>query len=406
MATKRDYYEVLGLERTASDDDIKRAFKRLAIKYHPDRNKDPDAGEKFQEINEAYQVLSDPAKRQAYDAGGFEAVDGSFGGGAGQGFDPFGGAGAGADFADIFDTIFGGAAGGRSRQRRSSGPVPQRGRDMRVVIDLTLEEAVKGITKDIKLNVLSTCPECHGEGTNDPKSRKECPYCHGSGVLVQSNGIFRVQRTCSHCNGEGTVLTKPCKRCNGSGRVLQQRTVKINIPGGLDTGQYVTLAGEGESGIHGGPSGDLIAVVRIKEHKLFKRDGDNLYCEVPISFTTAALGGKVTVPTLDGKIALTIEPGTQTGTTFRLANKGIQPPIAGRRKGHLFCTVVVETPVNLTDYQKDLLKKLDESLSGEESSGDVKGNAAQSKSKSSDSQPSIKKFIDNMAEFFKNSGQK
>ena len=329
-------YEVLGVDRKASDDDIKRAFKRLAIKYHPDRNKDPDAGEKFQEINEAYQVLSDPAKRQAYDAGGFEAVDSSFGGGAGQGFDPFGG--AGADFADIFDTIFGGAAGGRSRQRRSSGPVPQRGRDMRVVIDLTLEEAVKGITKDIKLNVLSTCPECHGEGTKDPKSRKECPYCHGSGVLVQSNGIFRVQRTCSHCNGEGTVLTKPCKRCNGSGRVLQQRTVKINIPGGLDTGQYVTLAGEGESGIHGGPSGDLIAVVRIKEHKLFKRDGDNLYCEVPISFTTAALGGKVTVPTLDGKIALTIEPGTQTGTTFRLANKGIQPPIAGRRKGHLFCT--------------------------------------------------------------------
>ena len=405
MATKRDYYEVLGVDRKASDDDIKRAFKRLAIKYHPDRNKDPDAGEKFQEINEAYQVLSDPAKRQAYDAGGFEAVDSSFGGGAGQGFDPFGG--AGADFADIFDTIFGGAGGGaRSRQRRSSGPVPQRGRDMRVVIDLTLEEAVKGITKDIKLNVLSTCPECHGEGTKEPKSRKECPYCHGSGVLVQSNGIFRVQRTCSHCNGEGTVLTKPCKRCNGSGRVLQQRTVKINIPGGLDTGQYVTLAGEGESGIHGGPSGDLIAVVRIKEHKLFKRDGDNLYCEVPISFTTAALGGKVTVPTLDGKIALTIEPGTQTGTTFRLANKGIQPPIAGRRKGHLFCTVVVETPVNLTDYQKDLLKKLDESLSGEEGKDDGKGNAAQSKSKSSDSQPSIKKFIDNMAEFFKNSGQK
>ena len=400
MATKRDYYEVLGLERTASDDDIKRAFKRLAIKYHPDRNKDPDAGEKFQEINEAYQVLSDPEKRQAYDAGGFDAVDGSFGGG--QGFDPFGGANfSGADIDDIIKTFFGEGAG-RSRQRRRSGPEPQRGRDMRVVIDLTLEEAVKGISKDIKLNVLSTCPDCHGEGTKDPKSRKECPHCHGSGVIVQSNGIFRVQRTCPNCNGEGTILTKPCKRCNGSGRVQQQRTVKINIPGGLDTGQYVTLAGEGESGVHGGSNGDLIAVIRIKEHKLFKRDGDNLYCEVPISFTTAALGGKVTVPTLDGKISLTIEPGTQTGTTYRLANKGIQPPIAGRRKGHLFCTVVVETPVNLTNYQKDLLHKLEQSLSGDESKDETKGDAAQDKGKGSNSQPLGKSFLDNMTEFFKN----
>lgn len=404
MATKRDYYEVLGVERTASDDEIKRAFKRLAIKYHPDRNKEADAGEKFREINEAYQVLSDPQKRQAYDAGGFEAVDGSFGGGGAGGFDPFGG---GDDFSEIFETIFGGGARSNRSRRRNSGPVPQRGRDMRVVIDLTLEEAVQGITKDIKLNVLSTCPDCKGEGTTDPKSRKECPQCHGSGVIVQSNGIFRVQRTCSHCNGEGYVLSKPCKRCNGAGRVLQQRTVKIHIPGGLDTGQYVTLAGAGESGLHGGPSGDLIAVVRIKEHKLFKRDGDNLYCEVPISFTTAALGGKVTVPTLDGKIALTIEPGTQTGTTYRLANKGIQPPISGRPKGHLYCTVVVETPVHLTDYQKDLLHKLEQSLNGDEST-DASDAAAASHDKKSDSgnsQPLGKRFLDNMSEFFKNLGK-
>lgn len=409
MATKRDYYEVLGVERTASEDDIKRAFKRLAIKYHPDRNKEADAGEKFREINEAYQVLSDPDKRRAYDAGGFEAVDGSFGGGGAGGFDPFGGAGGDA-FADIFETIFGGGAAGagssRSRRRRT-GPVPQRGRDMRVVIDLTLEEAVKGITKDIKLNVLSTCPDCHGAGSTDPKSRKECPYCHGSGMIVQSNGIFRVQRTCTHCNGEGYILSNPCKRCNGSGRVLQQRTVKINIPGGLDTGQYVTLAGEGESGLNGGPNGDLIAVVRIKEHKLFKRDGDNLYCEVPISFTTAALGGKVMVPTLEGKISLTIEPGTQTGTTYRLANKGIQPPLPGRPKGHLFCTVIVETPVHLNDYQKDLLHKLEQSLNGDDQKDANTGSSGSTtdKSSSADSQPKGKRFLDNMAEFFKNLGK-
>lgn len=405
MADKRDYYEVLGVERTASDDDIKRAFKRLAIKYHPDRNKEADAGEKFREINEAYQVLSDPDKRQAYDAGGFDAVNNSYGGGGGPGFNPFG---DGADFADIFETIFGGAGGGgRSRQRRKSGPVPQRGRDMRVVIDLTLEEAVKGITKDIKLNVLSECPECHGEGTKDPKSRKTCPHCHGSGVLVQSTGLFQVQRTCTYCNGEGTIISKPCKRCNGAGRIMQPKTVTIKIPGGLDTGQYVTLAGEGEAGLHGGGNGDLIAVVRIKEHKLFKRDGDNLYCEVPISFATAALGGKVTVPTLEGKLAVTIDPGTQTGTTYRLSNRGIQPPIPNRPKGHLFCTVVVETPVNLTDYQKDLLVKLEQSLDGDENSSSKGVNFAKNsdgKEKSGSHKPLVERFLDNASDFLKNLG--
>ena len=354
MATKRDYYEVLGVDRKASDDDIKRAFKRLAIKYHPDRNKDPDAGEKFQEINEAYQVLSDPEKRQAYDAGGFDAVDGSFGGG--QGFDPFGGANfSGADIDDIIKTFFGEGAG-RSRQRRRSGPEPQRGRDMRVVIDLTLEEAVKGISKDIKLNVLSTCPDCHGEGTKDPKSRKECPHCHGSGVIVQSNGIFRVQRTCPNCNGEGTILTKPCKRCNGTGRVQQQRTVKINIPGGLDIGQYVILKGEGESGVHGGPNGDLIAVVvGIGNFKHVKRDGDNIYCEIPISFTMAALGGVIWVPTLYGWAPLTITPGTQSGTLVweYNYNNGINS------QGYIRYTVVIETPVNLYPDQVNFLRQLD-----------------------------------------------
>lgn len=405
MATKRDYYEVLGVARGASDDEIKRSFKKLAIKYHPDRNKDADAGEKFREINEAYQVLSDPQKRQLYDAGGFDAVDGSRAGGGGPGFDPFGG---GGDFADIFSTIFGeqgfggmGGMGGRGRSRRPQGPVKTRGRDLRIVVTLTLEEAVQGLTKEVKINALTTCPDCHGEGTKDPKSRKECPYCHGQGVVFSQNGMFSIQRTCDHCHGEGYVVTDPCKKCNGQGRISQPRTVKIEIPGGLDTGQSVVVSGAGESGLHGGPNGDLLAVIQVKEHKLFKRDGDNLYCEVPISFATAALGGKVTVPTLEGKLAINIEPGTQTGTTYRLANKGIKASFSNRPKGHLFCTVVVETPVNLTDYQKDLLHKLEQSLDGEEKEKE----SDSSKSSESSHKPKGDSFKDNVKNFFKNLGK-
>lgn len=404
MATKRDYYEVLGVKRGATDDEIKRSFKRLAMKYHPDRNKEADAGDKFREINEAYQVLSDPAKRQAYDAGGFAAVDGSRAddGGFG-GFGGFGG--AGPEFADIFSSIFGeggfGGMGGQ-RQRRQSGPVRSRGRDLRIVVNLTLEEAVQGLTKEIKIETLTTCPDCNGEGTKDPKSRKTCPYCHGSGVTVSQQGPFAIQRTCDHCKGEGYVVTDPCKRCHGEGRIKMPHTVKINIPGGLDTGQHVVVSGAGESGQHGGPNGDLLAVIQVAEHKLFKRDGDNLYCEVPISFTTAALGGKVTVPTLDGKLAITVEPGTQTGTTFRLAGKGIKATYSNRPRGHLYCTVVVETPVNLNDYQKDLLHKLEQSLEGE--SKDSKDKKEGKNSTESGHRPKSEDFMDNMKSFFKNLG--
>lgn len=404
MATKRDYYEVLGLKRDASDEDIKRAFKRLAIKFHPDRNKDPDAGDKFREINEAYQVLSDPQKRSAYDAGGFDAVEGAQGGG--PGFDPF----AGSDFGDIFSSIFGGggfggAAGGGGRRRRRTGPVPVDGRDMRIVVNLSLEEAVRGLTKEIKLKTLVACPDCHGEGTTDPKSRKECPYCHGQGVVISQQGFFSVQRTCDHCHGEGFIVTKPCKRCNGAGRVAEERTIKINIPGGLDSGQYVTVQGAGEAGLHGGSSGNLIAVINVLEHKLFKRNGDDLYCEVPISFATAALGGKVTVPTLDGRLAITVEPGTQTGTTYRLAGKGIKPSYTSRPAGNLYCTVVVETPVNLTEYQKDLLHKLEQSLDGDEN-GEQNKDSASAKGKDNTShKPMIQTFSENVTNFFKNLGK-
>ena len=393
MATKRDYYEVLGVQKGATDDEIKRAFKRLAMKYHPDRNKDPDAGDKFREINEAYQVLSDPQKRSAYDAGGFDAVNNN----GPQGFD-FGNAG---DFGDIFESIFGSTMGGGRRQRRPSGPVRTRGRDLRIVVTLTLEEAVKGLTKEVKINALTTCPDCHGEGTKDPKSRKPCPVCHGQGVTISTNGFFSVQKTCEHCHGEGYVVTDPCKRCNGQGRISQPRNVKIEIPGGLDTGQSVIVDGAGESGLHGGPNGDVIAVIQVKEHDLFKRDGDNLYCEVPITFTTAALGGKVTVPTLDGKLAITVEPGTQTGTTYRLAGKGIKATYTNRPRGNLYCTVVVETPVNLNDYQKDLLHKLEQSFEND----DKQDSKVVNSSSSASQKPLNDSFADKVKKFFKEIGK-
>lgn len=395
MATKRDYYEVLGVARGATEDEIKRAFKRLAIKYHPDRNKEADAGDKFREINEAYQVLSDPQKRSAYDAGGFDAVNNN----GPQGFD----FGADGGFGDIFDTIFGNMGGGARRQRRPTGPVRTRGRDIRIVVTLTLEEAVKGLTKEVKLNALSTCPDCHGEGTKDPKSRKQCPYCHGQGVVFAQQGFFQIQRTCDHCHGEGYIVTDPCKTCNGQGRIKQPRNVKIEIPGGLDTGQSVVVEGAGESGTHGGPNGDVIAVIQVKEHDLFKRDGDNLYCEVPITFTTAALGGKVTVPTLDGKLAITVEPGTQTGTTYRLSGKGIKATYTNRPRGNLYCTVVVETPVKLNDYQKDLFHKLEQSF--EEEGGENK-DKSKAVGKASESQkPMSDSFTEKITKFFKDLGK-
>lgn len=399
MAAKRDYYEVLGLSKGASEEEIKRAFKRLAIKYHPDRNKDPDAGDKFREINEAYQVLSDANKRAAYDAGGFDAVDGSHADPGG-----FGGFGGFSDFQDIFSEIFGGM--NRQQNRRPSGPQPERGRDVRIVVDLTLEQAVTGLTKDVKINVLSSCPDCHGFGAKDPKDRKECPVCHGAGVVVSSNGLFRVQQTCSHCHGAGYILNKPCKTCGGSGRVKKQQTVSINIPGGLDSGQYIRVPGKGEAGINGGSAGDLLVVVNVLEHKLFKREGKDLYCEVPISFATAALGGKVEVPTLDGKKLITIEPGTQTNTVFRLQGKGIRPPYQGERAGHLYCTVIVETPVNLTEEQKDLLTKFEQSLDGDiQSAPDTKSGSSK-KNTNKAHKPALQKFVDNVSEFFSNMGKK
>lgn len=400
MAAKRDYYEVLGVSKTATDAEIKRAFKHLALKYHPDRSKTPEDGEKFREINEAYQVLSDPDKRAAYDAGGFDAVDSNGAGGFGFG--------DGADFSDIFSEIFSGfggmgGMGGSRRQRRSSEPVRERGKDVRIVIDLTLEEAVKGISKDLNVSMLSSCPDCKGIGSKTPKERIACPTCHGQGVIVQSNGFFQVRQPCHQCGGEGYLFKTPCKKCGGTGRVKQPRNVKFTIPAGIDAGQYITVSGQGEAGLHGGPNGDLIVVVNILPHKIFTRDGNNLYCEVPISFATATLGGKITVPSLEGKLSVTVEPGTQTGTTYRLTGKGIKSVSSARRIGDLMCTVKVETPVNLTDHQKELLQAFEATF--EKPSTDIEV----SKKVSADGKaqkPLMEEFAESVANFFKNLGKK
>lgn len=359
---KRDYYEVLGVARDADDATIKRAFKRLAIKYHPDHNKDPDAGDKFREINEAYQVLSDPQKRQAYDQFGFDGVNGAQGG-------PGGGAGGfdfsdlfGDGFADVFGDIFGGGRGSGARRSEQM----NQGRDMRIMVKLTLEEAVNGVQKKVNIKAQDSCPSCHGSGSKNGR-RKTCPQCHGTGQVVMQQGFFRMSQTCPHCQGTGSVPEEICPHCHGSGRVSANRTLNITIPPGVDDGSRIRLHGQGEAGINGAPAGDLFVDVSVMPHELFERDGNNLYCEVPISFTTAALGGQVEVPTLSGRINITVKPETQTGTTMRIKGKGVKS-YGTSSAGDLFCRLLVETPVRLTERQKELLREFEDSLNGKNES--------------------------------------
>lgn len=401
-AAKRDYYEVLGVAKDADEATIKRAFKRLAIKYHPDHNKDPDAGDKFREINEAYQVLSDPQKRQAYDQFGFDGVNGQpgaggnpFGAGAG-GFEDIFGSGR---FADIFGDMFGGGAGG-GRSREAAREEASRGRDMQIRLTISLEEAVRGCKKQIKLRTLDACPDCHGTGGKDGKATfSDCPHCHGTGQITAAQGFFRISQPCPYCHGTGQVIDNPCPTCKGTGRVEATRTLNVNIPAGVDTGDRMRLQGEGQAGLNGAPSGDLYVVIEVREHEIFKRDGNDLYCDLPVSFTTAALGGKVEVPTLDGKLAVTIKPETQTGTIMRLSGRGVKSVNSMRGRGDLYCKVIVETPVNLTSEQKDLLRKFEASLNGEELDDPDKQEKVRSshKPKSEGFINSVKKFFDNLS---------
>ncbi|TAN71410.1 MAG: molecular chaperone DnaJ [Methylobacter sp.] len=349
---KEDFYKLLGVDRNASDAEIKKSYRSKAMKFHPDRNKDNpvEAEAKFKQIKEAYEVLSDPKKRSAYDQFGHAGIDPSMGGGRSGGF------GGAESFSDIFGDIFG---GGRHQQRSSV----QRGSDLRYNLELTLEEAVFGTDAKIRVPVLVACGECSGSGAKKGSSPVICSTCHGHGQVRMQQGFFSVQQTCPTCRGTGKQIKDPCGVCYGQGRVQENKTLSAKIPAGVDTGDRIRLAGEGEAGEHGGPAGDLYVQVQVKDHAIFTRDGANLYCEVPISFPTACLGGELEVPTLNGKVLLKIPAETQTGKLFRLRGKGVKP-VRGGPVGDLLCKVQVETPVHLTKEQKALVEQLSESLSG------------------------------------------
>lgn len=349
---KEDFYKLLGVERNASDAEIKKSYRRLAMKYHPDRNKDnpAEAEATFKQIKEAYEVLSDPKKRSAYDQFGHAGVDPSMGAGRGG----FGAESFGDIFGDVFGDIFG---GGRGR-----GSV-QRGSDLRYNLELTLEEAVAGTEVKIRVPVLVVCGECNGSGAKKGSSPVICSTCHGHGQVRMQQGFFSVQQTCPTCRGTGKQIKDPCGKCYGQGRAQETKTLSVKVPAGVDTGDRIRLAGEGEAGERGGPAGDLYVQIQVKSHEIFTRDGASLYCEVPISFTTACLGGEIEVPTLDGKVMLKIPAETQTGKLFRLRAKGVKP-VRGGTVGDLLCRVQIETPVHLTKEQKELIQQLGDSLSG------------------------------------------
>ncbi|WP_137719378.1 molecular chaperone DnaJ [Methylobacillus flagellatus] len=348
---KKDFYEVLGVNRDASDEEIKKAYRKLAMKYHPDRNPDnPKAEESFKEAKEAYEILSDEEKRGAYDQYGHAGVDPSMGGGGG------GGAGFGnfSDaFGDIFGDIFGGGGGGG---RRSN---VYRGADLRYNMEISLEDAARGTETKIRIPVMSECETCHGSGARPGTQPVTCTTCNGHGQVRMQQGFFSVQQTCPKCHGSGKMVKEPCPTCHGGGRVKQHKTLSVKIPAGVDEGDRIRLSGEGEAGVNGGPTGDLYVVVHLKPHEIFKRDGANLHCEMPISFTTAALGGEIEIPTLDGHAKMKIPAETQTGAVFRLRGKGIKP-LRSNELGDLMCHVVVETPVRLTERQKELLREMEE----------------------------------------------
>jgi molecular chaperone DnaJ len=346
---KRDYYEILGVARNASEADLKKAFKRLAMKYHPDRNPgDKGAEEKFKEAKQAYDVLSDPKKRSAYDQFGHAGVEAAGG---------FGGPGdfGGGSFQDIFGDVFGDIFGGRGGRRSG------RGSDLRYDLSLSLEDAVTGKDVKIRIPTLVDCQFCGGTGAKPGTSPKTCPTCRGAGQVRMQQGFFSIQQACPQCRGSGRVIEEACGHCRGRGRLQEEKTLSVKVPPGVDTGDRIRLAGEGERGEQGGTPGDLYVQIQVQEHPIFTREDSNLYCEVPIGFVVAALGGEMEVPTLDGKVSLKIPHGTQTGKMFRIRGKGVKP-VRESTVGDLICRVVVETPVNLTERQKELLREFDESV--------------------------------------------
>ncbi|HRH80016.1 MAG TPA: molecular chaperone DnaJ [Thiobacillaceae bacterium] len=349
--SKRDYYEVLGVHKGASEDEIKKAFRKLAMKYHPDRNPgNHEVEEKFKEAKEAYEILTDAQKRAAYDQYGHAGVDPSMGaaGAGGAGFRDFADA-----FSDIFGDIFGGAAGGRGGRAHV-----YRGADLRYNLEISLEEAARGTETKIKVPVLSVCEHCHGTGAKPGTEPTACPTCGGHGQVRMQQGFFSIQQTCPRCHGAGKVIGDPCTHCHGEGRVKKHKTLSVRIPAGVDEGDRIRLTGEGEAGINGGPPGDLYVLIHLKQHDVFSRDHDDLHCELPISFATAALGGEIDIPTLDGHASIKIPAETQSGKVFRLRGKGIRG-VRSSTPGDLLAHVVVETPVSLTERQKELLREFE-----------------------------------------------
>jgi len=350
---KRDFYEILGVAKNASDDDLKKAYRKLAMKYHPDRNPDSkEAEEKFKQAKEAYEILSDDNKRAAYDRYGHAGVDPNAAG--------MGGAGA-AGFGDSFGDIFGEIFGAGRRGGGGGGPQVYRGADLKYAMEITLEQAANGFDAEIRVPSWENCEVCKGSGAKVGTTPKTCRTCGGSGAVRMQQGFFSVQQTCPTCHGSGKEITDPCVSCDGVGRTRRNKTLQVKIPAGIDDGMRIRSSGNGEPGINGGPPGDLFVEIHIKEHKIFQRENDDLHCELTIPFTTAALGGDIQVPTLNGKAEITIPEGTQSGKTFRLRGKGIKG-VRGAYPGDLYCHFVVETPVKLTEEQKAILKQFEASL--------------------------------------------
>lgn len=353
--SKRDYYEVLGVSKDVSAADLKKAYRRHAMKFHPDRNADnPEAEEKFKEAKEAHDVLSDSQKRAAYDQYGHAAVDGSHGGGGG------GGGGFSGDFGDVFGDVFGDIFGGGGG-RRGGGSRAFRGSDLRYNLELTLEEAVFGTKVEIRVPTMVGCKVCDGTGAKKGSTPTNCATCGGVGQVRMQQGFFAVQQTCPNCHGQGKTISDPCSSCHGQGRTQEQKTLSVKVPAGVDNGDRIRLAGEGEAGEHGGPTGDLYVQMHVKPHPIFKRDESDLYCDMPISMVTATLGGELEVPTLDGKLNLKIPKETQSSRLFRIKGKGVNP-VRGGATGDLLCRVHVETPVKLSNKQKAILREFDDSI--------------------------------------------
>ncbi|HYW57345.1 MAG TPA: molecular chaperone DnaJ [Polaromonas sp.] len=357
MAIKKDYYDTLGVPKNASDEDIKKAYRKLAMKHHPDRNQGDSskaAEEKFKEAKEAYEMLSDGQKRAAYDQYGHAGVDPNRGGG-GPGAEGFGG------FAEAFGDIFGDVFGAQQRGGQRGGRQVYRGGDLSYAMEITLEEAATGKDAQIRIPSWDDCNTCHGTGAKPGTKVVTCTTCHGHGVVQMRQGFFSVQQTCPQCKGTGKLIPEPCMSCHGVGKTKNNKTLEVKIPAGIDGGMRIRSTGNGEPGTNGGPPGDLYIEIRLKKHDIFERDGDDLHCVVPIGMAAAALGGEIEVPTLAGKAAIDIPEGTQTGKQFRLRGKGVKG-VRSSYPGDLYCHITVETPVKLTEHQRKLFKELDESI--------------------------------------------